>query len=127
MRPIDADALMETIKAHDYLLVSHINSRDSGMFTLGIQQAVDEQNTLTLDDLRPKGEWIIEIHKESVNYRWNATAHCPFCNNPLGEVYAGMFPSFDDEVAQQIMRDITSQLYLPRYCSSCGAKMGGGE
>lgn len=51
MRLIDADALMETIKAHDYLLVSYMNSRDAGMFTLGIQQAVDEQNTLTLDDL----------------------------------------------------------------------------
>lgn len=41
-RLIDADALMETIRAHDYPLKSHFNSTDNGMFTLGIQQAVDE-------------------------------------------------------------------------------------
>lgn len=46
MRLIDADALMETIRAHDYPLKAHFNSTDNGMFTLGIQQAVDEQPTV---------------------------------------------------------------------------------
>lgn len=43
MRLIYADKLMETIKAHDYPLKDHLNSTDNGMFTIGIQQAVDEQ------------------------------------------------------------------------------------
>jgi len=46
MRLIDADELMETIKAHDYPLKDHLNSTDNGMFTIGIQQAVDEQPTV---------------------------------------------------------------------------------
>lgn len=45
-RLIDANALMETIKAHDYPLRDYFNSTDSGMFTFGIQQAVDEQPTV---------------------------------------------------------------------------------
>lgn len=46
MRLIDADALMVTIRAHEYPLKSYFNSTDVGMFTLGIQQAVDEQPTV---------------------------------------------------------------------------------
>lgn len=45
-RLIDADALMEIIKAHDYPLWAHFNSTDNGMFTIGIQQAVDETPTI---------------------------------------------------------------------------------
>jgi len=43
MRLIDADKLLETIKVHDYPLKDHLNSTDNGMFTIGIQQDVDEQ------------------------------------------------------------------------------------
>ena len=39
---IDADVLMEIIRAHDYPLTAHFNITDNGMFTTGIQQAVDE-------------------------------------------------------------------------------------
>ena len=42
----DLDALMEIIRAHDYPLTAHFNSTDNGMFTLGIQQAVDEVATI---------------------------------------------------------------------------------
>ena len=46
-RLIDADKLMETIKAHHYpLVVKGLNTTDYGMFTIGIQQAVDEQPTV---------------------------------------------------------------------------------
>ena len=45
-RLIDADALMEIIKAHDYPLRAHFNSTDNGMFTIGIQQVVDELPTI---------------------------------------------------------------------------------
>lgn len=51
-RLIDADALMETIRAHDYLLrVPYSNGTDNGMFTDGIQQAVDEQPTVDAVEL----------------------------------------------------------------------------
>lgn len=45
-RLIDADALMGVIRAHDYPLRAHFNSTDNGMFTIGIQQAVDEAPTI---------------------------------------------------------------------------------
>lgn len=45
-RLIDADALMGVIRAHDYPLKAHFNSTDNGMFTIGIQQAVDEAPTI---------------------------------------------------------------------------------
>ena len=46
MRLIDADALMEVIKSNDYVLVDSCNTKDFGMYTIGIQQAVDEQPTI---------------------------------------------------------------------------------
>lgn len=45
-RLIDADALMQIIREHDYPLKAHFNSTDNGMFTIGIQQAVDEAPTI---------------------------------------------------------------------------------
>lgn len=50
-RLIDAKNLMKTIKQHNYLLRNLLNSTDYGMFTLGIQQAVDEQPTIDLETL----------------------------------------------------------------------------
>lgn len=46
LRLIDADALMDVIRANDYPLRAHFNSTDNGMFTIGIQQAVDEAPTI---------------------------------------------------------------------------------
>ena len=46
MRTIDADALMDVIRQHEYRLATKQGSIDYGMFTLGIQQAVDEQPTI---------------------------------------------------------------------------------
>ena len=45
-RLIDADVLMETIRTHDYPLRDYFNSTGRGMYTVGIQQAVDEQQTI---------------------------------------------------------------------------------
>ena len=46
MRLIDADTLMDVIRQHEYRLATKQGSIDYGMFTLGIQQAVDEQPTI---------------------------------------------------------------------------------
>ena len=45
-RLIYADALMDVIRQHEYRLATKQGSIDYGMFTLGIQQAVDEQPTI---------------------------------------------------------------------------------
>jgi hypothetical protein len=45
-RVIDANALMDTIRQHEYSLATKQGSVDYGMFTAGIQQAVDEQPTV---------------------------------------------------------------------------------
>lgn len=96
MRLIDADALMETIRAHEYPLRSYFNSTDNGMFTIGIQQAVDEQPTVDAVE-RKKGKWIkISITDDgyAINYR------CSCCKG--------------DDVK-----------YPWKYCPNCGADMRG--
>ena len=45
-RLIDSDALMDVIRQHEYRLATKHGSVDYGMFTPGIQQAVDEQPTI---------------------------------------------------------------------------------
>ena len=45
MRLIDADALMEEIAKHSYIVRQKDNSRDLGMTVYGIQQCVDEKPT----------------------------------------------------------------------------------
>lgn len=67
MRLIDADALMEVIREHDYPLRSHFNSTDNGMFTLGIQQAVyeaptiDPANWISVSERLPENETSVLI------------------------------------------------------------------
>lgn len=46
MRLIDADALMKVIRQHEYPLATRLGAIGYGMFTLGIQQAVDEAPTI---------------------------------------------------------------------------------
>jgi len=45
---INADELMEIIKAHHYILANAINSRDYGMFTPGIEQAISETKSIEI-------------------------------------------------------------------------------
>ena len=77
MRLIDADALMETIRAHDYPLRSHFNSTDNGMFTIGIQQAVDEQPTVdAVEVVRCKDcKWYVPYTMENKTYKMCRKAH----------------------------------------------------
>lgn len=95
-RCIDADKLMEAIKAHHYpLVVKGLNSTDYGMFTLGIQQVVDEQPTV---DVR-HGYWIFEEFPDGY-YHWE----CSECEKWFQEDSM----SIDEEWG---------------YCPNCGAKM----
>lgn len=58
MRIIDGDKLMETIRNNDYPLKSHFNRTDNGMFTIGIQLAVDIQPTIDAVPLDKLCEWL---------------------------------------------------------------------
>lgn len=52
MRLIDADALMQTVRAHDYPLYCIPGGKANRMFTDGFQQAVDEQPTVDAEPVR---------------------------------------------------------------------------
>ena len=66
-RLIDADALMDVIRQHEYRLATKQGSIDYGMFTLGIQQAVDEEPTVdAVSVVRCKDCKHYEIHKPKV-------------------------------------------------------------
>ena len=56
MRLIDADALYASIAKDTYLLTDRINSRDYGMFLVGIKEKFDNAPAVQAD--RPHGEWI---------------------------------------------------------------------
>ena len=98
MRLIDADTLMETIRENEYPLTSHLNSRDNGMFTIGIQQAVDEQPTIEAEPVR-HGKWIFK--------------HNPI-TDPKGYFIRIICSECDLHTGQK-----------SNYCPMCGAKMDG--
>ena len=76
MRVIDADAFMDVIREHEYRLATKQGSIGYGMFTLGIQQAVDEQPTI---DAVPVVRCRECKHLNVVN-RKELYAHCPKTN-----------------------------------------------
>lgn len=99
MRPIDADALMTEV------LKGTIISDD--LYGMGIMAGVDSfakkleaAPTLTLDDLRPKGRWIMK--ETMIRSPFAKNAYCSECNEETS--------------------------FLHDFCPSCGADMrGGGE
>ena len=46
MRLIDADTLKDVVHKHSYFVSDALNSFDRGMFTVGIDQAIDEMPTV---------------------------------------------------------------------------------
>lgn len=55
-RYIDADKLYELIRTNDYKLATRNGSIDYGMFTVGIKQAINEQPTADVAEVR-HGKW----------------------------------------------------------------------
>ena len=104
-RLIDADALMEIIRAHDYPLATLDNAIDdgidNGMFTIGIQLAVDECPTIE----PPQGEWIT-VSMYQHEFDADLEEKCSLC---------GRYVYRYDTQPQD------------NYCPNCGAKMKGGE
>ena len=93
-RLIDANALKESVHAHDYVLKDCLNSTDKGMFTVGIMQAIDEQPTIDAEPVR-HGKWIYHIDSESIGETWICsecngeelckTKFCPHCGARMDE------------------------------------------
>ena len=77
MRLIDADALMDTIRKHEYRLTTKQGSIDYGMFTSGIQQAVDEQPTINA----------VPVVRCKYCIRRYDTDECPMCFLIEGKYY----------------------------------------
>jgi hypothetical protein len=93
MRLIDADALKESVHAHDYVLKDCLNSTDKGMFTVGIMQVIAQQPTVDAEPVR-HGKW--ELAEDG----W----YCSACE---------MYPPFDCDPEEK---------GIP-YCPNCGARM----
>ena len=92
-RLIDADALKESVHAHDYVLKDCLNSTDKGMFTMGIMQAIDEQPTVDAVPVR-HGKWItkstggefFDCCSECGYVEWDApNKYCPHCGSRMDE------------------------------------------
>lgn len=99
---ISREALKEIIHAHHYRLADALGSRDWGMFTIGIDQAIDE---LPAADVAPvvHGRWIID----------KGLYRCSICNHLWSELW------WAEIVPLEKMTEI-----MP-YCPKCGAKMDG--
>ena len=91
-RLIDADALMDVIRQHEYRLATRQGSIDYGMFTLGIQQAVDEQPTVDAVPVK-HGRWVrVETDTEQFflcnrckkREHWESN-YCPRCGAKMDE------------------------------------------
>lgn len=99
-RLIDADKLKETIHINHYPLRGGINSIDNGMWTIGIDQAIDEQPTI---DAVPvvHGHWIYDAS--------DMRCVCSECNHHLFQIVRPVeFKSFAEQ---------------NKFCFNCGADM----
>lgn len=103
MRPIDADAFVSVLQ----LVADSLRGGDCGEWARGYVDGLDAVHrtllgvdTITIDDLRPNGEWIV--------------AGGFFCCN-----HCGCSPADWES-------DSKNESGLPPYCHSCGRKMKGG-
>ena len=115
MRPIDADALKElllkerdaipkTVTAPYYEFSVQKPNHTGDLVRGGIKKALrcmENAPTLTIDDLRPKGEWRL-----NEDLQWA----CTNCE--------GLAIGHPNEPDWRALTD---------YCPNCGAKMGGGK
>lgn len=114
MRPIDADAFFENLTGY----AAPEMVWDAG----DIEHKLDEMPTLTLDDLRPKGEWIGDGYDD-------IPCTCSHCG---GEAhYTRTFQEqFDydwEENLVSIGYEEIRDYIRSEYCPHCGAKMGDGK
>ena len=119
MRLIDADELLKK----QYEAAAY--NEETECFGLPVVEVKDIENAPTInpEDLRPRGRWILTVHKENANYRWHVTAECSECCNKKKKIWAGFFPNVPDDVVREVAMESAISLKLSNYCPDCGAKM----
>ena len=101
IRTIDADALNAAIeKWFDGVCVYDASPSEA---TNDFQSIVDEQPTISPDEVRGAGKWIDKGVRA-----WS----CSCCGTPINHIR--QFASFEKNE-------------LPNYCPNCGARLTGGE
>ena len=98
MKLIDDSALMEYIHNHDYELVSRMGCVDKGMFTDGIEHAINIQPAVDAVEV-VHGKWIDDTYSNGTY-----DADCSICGESIK--WNGCRNNFN-------------------YCPNCGAKMDG--
>ena len=71
------------------------------------------------------GQWVLTVHEEQCNFRWNVTAECSECQHSKGEIYAGNFSGFPKDLVESMLPMYAKKVKLDNYCPNCGAKMDG--
>lgn len=105
MRAIDADELLDrAIKERRFVVATKdIINQEITIRTAykDLYEFIKQAPTLTLDDLRPHGDWVVERKHSHGKF-----SHCSEC----------------------LTAQLTADTKKMRYCPSCGADMrGGGE
>ena len=119
MRLIDADALIAEWCDGCKYLSNGICDQD----VCGGVLLMKEAPTIDPESLRGQAEWELKAQREATNDRWNVTAKCTGCGNERGEIWAGFFPGFPDNLAESISLDNAKHVQLSNYCPNCGARM----
>ena len=110
-RYIDADALKDVIQQHDYPLADRLNSVDNGMFTLGIFQAIDEQPTISPEEVRGVGCAYCKEDRDGYTMPLEKNAHA--------------WVQYPNKLVIQFGKEIRKCEI--KYCPMCGARMKGAE
>ena len=89
------------------------------------EEAADCIRYMDAADVSPvrHGRWILEVHDERVNYRWNVTAECSECCNEKKEIWAGFFAYIVPSISRSVALTSAKRVKLSNYCPNCGAKM----
>lgn len=122
---ISRSALMEELARNSIVKIVVVGEKT-------VWDIVKDQPTIEAVEVA-KGHWVIEAHKEFANYRWNATAECSECHHELGEIWAGFFPGFTEDLEEIVKMNVIECAKhaeeLSNFCPNCGADMrkGGAE
>lgn len=103
MKLIRDEELLTYIKNHDYELVSRMGCVDRGMFTDGIEHAINVQEAVEVMEV-VHGHWINTAPYTASNGQYNKAQQCSVCNAYF--VSSGNTPYSNHP-----------------YCCECGSKM----
>lgn len=97
-------------------------------YDMGYTDAVDnieswlDVNKVDVVEVK-RGRWVLTVHEEQCNFRWNVTAECSECQHSKGEIYAGHFSGFPKDLVESMLPLYAKRVKLDNYCPNCGADM----